>query len=321
MEERRNPAIRQLGPGGTRTSVFGLGSWNTWDRMDFADAVALISAAIERGVTLFDVAHYNMGPHAEQARTDIIFGEAVRAAGIERERYQLCGKLWLWEYPRTGFEEQLTTSLERVGVTHLDTAVVGDYLESPDVRQIVLDVNEQIRAGRIGSWGVNNWIAADLTSAVDFAAREGLAPPCFAQLKYSIVRRTMAEGGPYGEHFRNGTLALQASDVFEGGILAGRKHPQRKIGADPGNIREQIRAASDDVAAVAAEFGATAAQVAIAFCLEHPAVANVLFGVSRPDQLTDNLAALRLWQQHGAQLRAALEHLWLDRELNPDGTW
>ncbi|RKT87813.1 Predicted oxidoreductase [Saccharopolyspora antimicrobica] len=321
MDERSRSTIRQLGPGGVRTSVFGLGSWNTWDRMDFADAVELITTAIERGVTLFDVAHYNMGPHAEQARTDIIFGEAVRAAGIERDRYQLCGKLWLWEYPHTGFEEQLTTSLDRVGVARLDTAVVGDYLEKPDVRQIVLDVNEQIRAGRIGSWGVNNWIAADLTSAVDFAAREGLVPPCFAQLKYSIVRRSMAEGGPYGEHFRAGTLALQASDVFEGGILAGRKHPQRKIGADPGNIREQIRAAADDVAAAAAEFGATAAQAAIAFCLEHPAVANVLFGVSCAEQLADNLAALRLWQEHGAQLRAALEHLWLDRELSPDGTW
>ena len=92
-------------------SAFGLGSWNTWDRMDFGDAVRLLKTAVDAGVTVFDVAHYNFGPHAENSRTDIIFGEAVRAAGIAREDYLLCGKLWLWDYPRTGFEQQLETSL------------------------------------------------------------------------------------------------------------------------------------------------------------------------------------------------------------------
>ena len=120
--------VRRLGPGAPVVSVFGLGSWNIWDRMNFDDVVALIRSAVDAGVTLFDVAHYNMGPHAENARTDLIFGEAVRAACVPREDYQLCGKLWLWDYPRTGFAGQLETSLGRIGVDRADTVVVGDYL-------------------------------------------------------------------------------------------------------------------------------------------------------------------------------------------------
>ncbi|GLZ42741.1 aldo/keto reductase [Actinokineospora sp. NBRC 105648] len=321
MGETSGVPVRQLGPGGPRVPLFALGSWNTWDRMDTDDAIALLRHAVEAGVTMFDVAHYNMGPHAEQARTDIIFGEVVRAAGLAREDYHLCGKLWLWEYPTTSFEQQMTTSLDRIGVDKADSVVVGDYMSPPDIPAIVTDVAEQIRAGRFDHWGVNNWVAADLETALEFAAREGLPAPVFAQLKYSIARRTMAEGQYYGGYFADGKLSMQASDVFEGGILAGRKFPERKIGADPGGIRDEIRAAADVVAEVATRYEATAAQVAIAFCLANPAVANVLFGVSKLSQLEDNLGALRLANEHGPDLRAALEPLWTDRAVNADGSW
>ncbi|HET6287452.1 MAG TPA: aldo/keto reductase [Amycolatopsis sp.] len=305
---------------GFATSALSLGSWNTWDRMDFDDAVRLIRHAIDAGVTLFDVAHYDMGPHAEQSRTDLLFGEAVRAAGIKRDEYQLCGKLWLWDYPNTGFAEQLATSFDRVGVDRAEAVVVGDYFERPDIPRIVTEVAEQIRLGRFDVWGVNNWQAADLDRALDFASREGLPAPAFAQLKYSVARRSMAEGPFYGAHFEAGRLTLQASDVFEGGVLLG-KTPSRKIGADPGGIRDAIRAAASRVAAVAADFGVSPSQLSVAFCLAYEPVANVLFGVSRMAQLEDNLGAVALAASRGAEVRAALEDLWLDRDVAADGTF
>jgi aryl-alcohol dehydrogenase-like predicted oxidoreductase len=299
-------------------SAFGLGSWNTWDRMDFGDAVGLLRTAVDAGVTLFDVAHYDMGPHAEGSQTDVIFGKAVREAGIARDDYLLCGKLWLWDHPRTGFADQLETSLGRIGTDHADLVVVGDYLERPDIARLVTEVAEQVRAGRIGGWGVNNWRAGDLDAALEFADREGLPAPEFAQLKYSIARRSMAEGPHYGKHF--GRLALQASDVFEGGVLLGNR-PERKIGADVGGIRESIADTAPELAAIAAGFNATRAQLSLAFCLAYEPVANVLFGASRMDQLTENLGALDLARTHGTEIRAAVEHLQADRDVSSDGTW
>ncbi|MBN9612529.1 MAG: aldo/keto reductase, partial [Actinobacteria bacterium] len=90
--------------------MFALGSWNIWDRMETADRVALIHRAAEVGSAFFDVAYYNMGPHAEASRTDLFFGEAIREAGLARSEYRLCGKLWLWEYPQTGFAGQMDVS-------------------------------------------------------------------------------------------------------------------------------------------------------------------------------------------------------------------
>jgi aryl-alcohol dehydrogenase-like predicted oxidoreductase len=108
-------------------------------------------------------------------------------------------------------------------------------------------------------------------------------------------------------------ISLEASDIFEGGILAGQVGTERMIGRDPGGVRETIREQVEAFTRLAAEFDATPAQAAIAFCLGHPALATVLFGVSSRAQLTDNLAALELFRKHGDEIAARVDGIWSDR--------
>lgn len=290
--------------------------------MEAVDRRALITRAVEAGSAFFDVAYYNMGPHAEASRTDLLFGETIRELGLARSDYQLCGKLWLWEYPATGFAGQMDESLARIGADRFETVVVGDFFGDIDIAQVVRDVHSEIVRGSFSSWGVNNWSADALQLALDTAAAEGLTPPSFAQLKYGLVRRSMAEGEFYGKWFADGTLALQASDSFEGGILVGKLTPARKIGADVGGIREKIVAAYPRVAEIAASFDATPAQLGLAFTLANPATANVLFGASSVQQFDDNLGSLELLERVGAEaIREATAELWLDRDVRADGVW
>lgn len=322
MTDSLHVPTRTLGPGGPEVPVFALGSWNIWDRVEAPERRALIMRALETGAAFFDVAYYNMGPHAEASRTDLLFGETIRELGIAREQYQLCGKLWLWEYPATGFAGQMNESLERIGADRFETVVVGDFFGDIDIAQVVRDVQAEIDRGSFASWGVNNWSADALQLAFDAADAEGLTPPSFAQLKYGLARRSMAEGEFYGGWFASGRLALQASDAFEGGILVGKLSPTRKIGADVGGIREQIIAAYPEVKRIAAGFDATPAQLGLAFCLANPATANVLFGASSVAQLNENLGAVGLLSRVGAEsIREAVAHLWIDREVRADGVW
>lgn len=312
---------RPLQEGALPVPPLALGSWNTWDRMSHDEAVTLIRRAVELDAGFFDVAYYNMGPHAENSTTDILFGRALRASGVGRDEVVLCGKLWLWDWPNQGFRAQLVESLERAGLERFDTLVVGDYLEAPDIEMLVSDVNELIDEGLVSSWGINNWRIEHTRRALDEAASRRLAGPVFAQLKYGVARRAMAEGASYGQLFAEGRLTLQASDVFEGGILATGRRPQRKIGADVGGIRERVFAIYPDVARVAADFEVTPAALGIAFCLANPATANVLFGTSRVEQLEQNHAALALAREHGDEVRTALAALQVDRDVRDDGSW
>lgn len=117
-------------------------------------------------------------------------------------------------------------------------------------------------------------------------------------------------------------MALQASDIFEGGILVGKLEPERKIGADVGGIRQAIIDVYPSLAVAAAGLDATPAQLCIAFCLANPAVANVLFGASSLKQLDDNLAGIELLARVGAdEIRAATADLQVDQSVRPDGVW
>ncbi len=312
-------AKRAIGPGGPQVPVFSLGSWNTWDRMQPGEAMAVMERAVAAGAAFFDVAYYNMGPHQEHSRTDILFGEAIRAIGLPRNEFQVCGKLWLWNDPDLDFRGQIETSLERAGLDRFDMVVVGDYFGQPDFARIANEVDALVKEGLIGCWGINNWLIADTRTTLDHCAATGIAAPVFAQLKYGIVRRTVAEGPSYGPLFASGTLGLQASDCMEGGLLIHKGPPRRKIGADVGAIREKMEDAADRLKAIADGIGATPAQLALAFCLASPDVTNVLFGASRLGQLEENLAAAELAAERGEEIRALCAPLWLDAHVSPDG--
>ncbi|MFC4908256.1 aldo/keto reductase [Actinomadura gamaensis] len=310
---------RRLGTTGPETSVLSLGSWHTYDRMDFADAVAMVRYAVDAGIDLFDVAVYGMPGHPP-VFTDVLFSAIVRAAGLARDDYLLSAKLWLEGYPERPLRAQLTHALFRAGVDRADVAVLGDIRREVDLRRLAADLAELEREGLVGCWGVNNWSAAAVRTIGEHARAEGSPGPQVAQLKYSPCRRSIADGEPFAALFAEG-LSLQASDVLEGGILAGNTSPSRQIGRDPGNVRGRVHDAAKGIAELAGDLGVSPAQLCVAFALTHPSVATVLFGASSLAQLQDNIAALDLLERVGPdRLRALLAPFWVDRDaVDPEG--
>jgi aryl-alcohol dehydrogenase-like predicted oxidoreductase len=312
---------RRIGRSELETSVFALGSWHIYDRMHFEDAVDLVRTALDRGVTLFDVGVYGF-PGMPPAFTDVLFSAIIRAVGVRREDYLLSEKLWVegWD-DEAGFRPQLERALFRVGAAHADLVILGDLRRDDlELRDIVLSLAELQKAGLIRAWGVNNWSASNIQSLIDIAAAEGAPAPEIAQLKYSVSRRSIPDGEPFGKLWEQG-LSMQASDVMVGGFIAGMVATDRVVGRDPGGIRQRI---IDDVPGfvqLAEELRCTPAQLAIAFTLTHPATATTLFGASSVAQLEANLGSLEVLDRVGAdEIRARVEPFWADRGLvDPEG--
>ncbi|NRQ36390.1 aldo/keto reductase [Nonomuraea sp. NN258] len=310
---------RRIGRDGPETGVLALGSWHTYDRMHFHDAVDMIREAVDAGIDLFDVGVYGF-PGMPPVFTDVIFSALVRAAGLRREDYLLSSKLWLEGYPQQSLRAQLENALFRAGVEHADLVVLGDLRhDGVDLHELVMDLHGLRTAGLIRSWGVNNWSASNVQTLIDAAAGEGVEGPAIAQLKYSVSRRSIPDGRPFAKIFGQG-VTLQSSDVLEGGVLLG-KGIDRQVGRDPGEIRERIALSAAELRRIAAELGATPAQLCVAFTLTHPANTTTLFGATSIEQLRDNLAAVDLVDRVGAEeLRARVAPLWADQDVvDPEG--
>ncbi len=309
---------RRIGRDGPRTGVLSLGSWHTYDRMDFREAVSLLRTAVDAGITLFDVGVYGL-PGSPPVFTDVLFSAMVRAAGLRRDDYLLSAKLWLDGYPEHSLRSQLENAFFRAGVEHADLVILGDLRrEDTDLHALVTDLAELHSAGLIRQWGVNNWSASAIKAVHAFAAADGVPGPAIAQLKYSVARRSIPDGEPFASVFDLG-LSLQASDVFEGGILLGKGG--RQVGRDPGDVRQRIADSAADLAKAAESIGATPAQLCLAFTLTHPATTTTLFGATSVPQLEDNLKAVALVERVGAaELRALVEPFWADRDaVDPEG--
>ncbi len=316
---------RRIGTNGPEVSVLSLGSWHIYDRMPFRDAVAMVRHAVDQGVNFFDVGYYGGfsidGKPVPEAYTDILFGRIIQVAGVDREDYQLSAKLWVNGYPEHSFEDQLDNLLERVDTDRADFAILGDLFgRTLDYPMLVRDLGALVNKGKLGGWGVNNWSVADIRAVHGAAMEAGVPGPEMAQFKYSVVRRSIPDGEPFAQLVEDIGITLEASDVLEGGILAGNLQPTRVIGKDPGGIRDRIPDAARRLAEIATTMNATPAQVAVAFCLTHPAITTVLFGTSSLRQLEENLAAVDLAEQRGEEIREAVADLWLDRQVvDPSG--
>lgn len=306
-------------------SCLSLGSWNTFSRLSVDENARLLRRAIDLGINLFDVGYYWDKPDTEE-----IFGSAVRAAGLTRDQYILAEKLWLWDYPAKSFADQLKSSLGRLGCDYVDVIMVSRPLPALDFMAICEEVVELIDLGLARAWGVTNWEPDKVRAIVEAFRRRGRPLPCMVQMQYNAARREIVEGQEFETLFSETGIRLCAAHTLEGGILAGhldrdRVDPSqmrqgmrpldRNIARDSGHVREKIRAAQPKLAEIAHSFGLSAAQAAIAFTQAHPALATGLFGVTRIQDLEENVAALRFGDLQ--TLRKALEPIMVVGAAHP----
>jgi aryl-alcohol dehydrogenase-like predicted oxidoreductase len=295
---------RRIGTNGPQVSALSLGSWNTYGRLSFEDSVRLIGHAFELGITTFDVSYYRDQPH-----TEVLFGRILDEVGKSRNDYRLIEKLWFFDYPQRSLEEQFAQSLVRLGRDRTDIILCEHIRPGMQADKIAEEVAELVMSGKAGAWGAMNWSMADIRRAYEHTSRLGLPRPQLAELKYNIARSGVVDGEAFQKLCADTGITLIASDVMEGGILAGKIEPARKIGIDTGSIRAEIKALLPRLEDIAAEYRATLAQLALAFALAGRATSSVLFGATRITQLEENVGALRLAREHGVQLRAALSAL------------
>lgn len=140
-----------------------------------------------------------------------------------------------------------------------------------------------------------------------------MIPPIVEQPQYNILVRDKVEGQFQRLYDRCG-LGLTIFSPIKMGILSGKYNDVLNGKAPPGSrlgesteawaasMREKIGSESwrEEIETVrrlkpiADSLGATQSQLAVAWCLKNANVSSVITGASRPEQLEENVGALKL---------------------------
>jgi len=286
---------RPLGSSGIEVSALSLGSWRTFERVPREQALAVMLAAREAGISFLDDARYGTGV----GYSEVLFGELFRAAAWRRGDVVVANKLW-WEFwPEQSAMQELDASLGRMGLDYLDLEYSAPLPEGLEVADAVQDIASLIESGKLRAWGVLNWAPDQIAEAARIAGALGLPAPCAAQLRYSLVERGVVDDDAMQDALGEAGASVVASASLAFGALSGKYATAAGAG---GRIADELHdprfaaalAAAAPLGELAERLGTAPATLAYAFALAHPAVASVVFGATKPEQITENVAAIEL---------------------------
>jgi aryl-alcohol dehydrogenase-like predicted oxidoreductase len=303
---------RTLGASEIDVSVLSLGSWRTYEHISREQGLAVMQAARECGINFLDDARYNDETGNAPIPTgysEVVFGELFRAAGWKRDEVVVANKLW-WEFwPGESAQQELDSSLTRMGFDHVDLIYATAPPEGLGAAEIVESVGGLLAAGKARTWGVVNWPPKLLAEAAQVARATGAPPPSAAQLAYNVVWRSSVEGAEESAALDDAGVNVVASAVLVYGALTGKYADPEATGRIAAKLDEPLfkeaLAAAPALVDLAERFSTTPAALAVAFALAGPRVASVLFGATRPEQVRENARALDVDPDAVAKMKEA----------------
>lgn len=249
---------------GTTMPRFGIGTWRMGERASAAQAeIAVIKAAIERGVTLIDTAEMYGDGGAEEVIARAMAGGAGTPGG--RERLYIVSKVYPHNASRKGVVAACERSLKRLGTDYLDCYLLHWPGEHP-IAQTVEAFETLKSQGKIRAWGVSNFDTADMQELVSVPNGKNVVTN---QVLYNLSRRGVEFDLLPWQRDR-GIATMAYSPIDQAQLVASAK-----------------------LKAVARDTSATPAQLAIAWLMQKPDVI-VIPKTTQVDRLEENLGALDL---------------------------
>jgi pyridoxine 4-dehydrogenase len=282
-------------------SVAGLGSAaisGSYGHTDRNEAITLIHAALDAGITLIDVGDfYGMGAG------ELMIGGALR--GRRREDAIVSVKFgalrdpsgrWLGhDLSPKAAKTALAYTLTRLGTDYVDIYRPARIEPAVPVEETIGAIGDLVDAGYVRHIGLSEVGAATVRRAT--AVRE----ICDLQIEYSLISRGIETA--ILPTCRELGVAITAYGVLARGLLGGRWSADRVLEPRDGRARhprfqpeniERNLALVEALREVAADRGATAGQLAIAWVASRGEDIVPLLGPKRREQLEELLGALAL---------------------------
>lgn len=298
---------RTLGATGTLVSELCLGAMTFGAETDESGAHAILDHYVEAGGTFIDTANvYSAGVSEE------IIGSWLAKRG-HHDDLVIATKARMPIPPhgpndaglsRPALRRALTASLRRLSLDAVDLYQVHSWDPLTPLDETLGTLNDLVHEGLIRYVGISNFTGWQLQRATLLSSYHAWAPPVTLQPQYSLVSREIewelvplcADEG----------IGLLPWSPLGGGWLTGKyrrdEQPagETRLGEDPDRGveaygrrgTERTWRTVEAVRRIAADLGASPAQVALRWVTDRPTVSSTILGVRTVEQLEDNLGAV-----------------------------
>ena len=315
--------LRRLGNSGLAVSRVGLGTNNFGMKLDLEQSRAVVDAAIDHGINLFDTAD-SYGASEErlgeilQGRRDSVliatkFGSDVRARGLDN------GEDWGARGSRRYIRRAVEASLRRLRTEWIDLYQMHRPDPATPLEETLSALDDLVHEGKVRYLGNSNFSGWQVAEAEWIARTRGFERFISAQNEYSWLQRGIETGlVPALQHYDIGLLPFFP---LASGMLTGKY--RRGEAAEPGTRihdwgrQSALTSATFDILekleAFAAERSITLLDIAIGGLAAQPQVGSVIAGATSPEQVAANVRAGQ-WQPTAEDLAE------IDRLTAPDPT-
>jgi len=290
---------RSLGRSGLQVAEIGYGCMGLTgaygQAADRADAIALVRAAVERGVTMFDTAEA-YGPFTNEE----LVGEALAPV---RERVAIATKFGFGINPdgtRYGVDSRpqhirgvVDAMLKRLKVAHIDLLYQHRVDPNVPIEDVAGTVRDLIQEGKVKFFGLSEASASTIRRA------HAVQPVAALQSEYSVWTRDVEHNGVLAACQELG-IGFVSFSPLGAGFLTGRIDPTTTFGGNDfrsisprfaPDARTANMAMVDLLKRFAEQKRATPGQVAIAWLLAQKPWIVPIPGTRKLERLEENLGA------------------------------
>jgi aryl-alcohol dehydrogenase-like predicted oxidoreductase len=297
--------MRPLGRSGLATPRLVLGGNVFGWTVEGADAFAILDRFAAAGGTMIDTAdvYSAWAPGHEGGESESLMGEWLKRRG-RRDDVLIATKVGM--LPGEGGEKlepsriaaAAEASLARLG-THIDLYYAHQDDRATPLADSLGAFDALVRAGKVRAIGASNYSADRLAEALAISEREGLARYEVLQPEYNLMVRDRFEGALQGLSVERGIGVLPYFGLASGFLTGKYRSAADKARSVRGGRMDaylnergfRMLAALDEVAADA---GATPAQVALAWLAAQPGVTAPIASATSVAQLEELLGVLDL---------------------------
>ena len=279
--------------------MVGLGCNNFGMRVDLGRTRAVVDAALDVGITLFDTADiYGNKGGSESFLGEVLEGRrdrvvlATKFGGDMGDGTQARGS-------RDYIRKAIDASLRRLRTDYVDLYQYHTPDEVTPFEETFGALDELVREGRVRYVGHSNLSAEQVEEVDALAASNGWTRPVSAQNRYSLLHRDPEQDLlPVCERLGLGVLPYfpLASGLLTGKYRRGEARPEGTRLTDRDDVfTDETFDRLEGLEAFAADRGLTLLDVAIGGLLGRPVVSSVIAGARTPEQVRANAAAVH-WE-------------------------